>query len=40
MSGTENPFRLWSELGESMTENMTVVRYNDRLQSSLARSPI
>lgn len=37
MSGSENPFRLWSELGESMTENMTVVRYNDRLEKQLAK---
>lgn len=37
MSGAENPFRLWSELGETMTENMTVVRYNDRLQKQLGK---
>jgi len=29
--GSENPFRLWRELGESMTKNVTVVRYNDAL---------
>ena len=23
-SGTENPFRIWRELGESMTKNVTV----------------
>ncbi len=37
MSGTENPFRLWNELGETMTENMTVVRYNDRLQKQMGK---
>ncbi|MBC8103903.1 MAG: succinate dehydrogenase flavoprotein subunit [Cytophagales bacterium] len=37
MSGSENPFKLGSELGETMTENMTVVRYNDRLEKQLAK---
>ena len=36
MSGTENPYKLWQELGTVMTENMTVVRYNDRLTKTLA----
>ena len=27
-SGTENPFRIWRELGELMTKNVTVIRYN------------
>lgn len=29
--GPENPYRLWTELGELMTENATVVRENARL---------
>ncbi len=37
MRGPENPFDLWHELGDSMTENMTVVRYNDRLKKQLAK---
>jgi succinate dehydrogenase / fumarate reductase flavoprotein subunit len=31
MNGTENAYVLHKELGEWMTENVTVVRYNDRL---------
>ena len=31
MKGTENPYLLHQELGELMTENVTVVRYNDKL---------
>ncbi len=30
-TGTENPFRLWRELGETMTKNVTVLRYNKAL---------
>ncbi len=30
-SGTENPFKLWRELGEVMTKNVTVIRYNKAL---------
>ncbi len=30
-SGTENPFRLWRELGDTMTKNVTVIRYNKGL---------
>jgi succinate dehydrogenase / fumarate reductase flavoprotein subunit len=33
--GTENPYLLWQEMGQWMTENCTVVRYNDRLQKTL-----
>jgi succinate dehydrogenase / fumarate reductase flavoprotein subunit len=33
-SGTENPFRLWRELGELMTRNCTVIRYNKDLQQT------
>ena len=31
MDGNENPYKLHEELGKLMTENVTVVRYNDRL---------
>jgi succinate dehydrogenase / fumarate reductase flavoprotein subunit len=27
-AGTENPFKLWRELGDTMTKNVTVIRYN------------
>lgn len=37
MRGPENPFKLWTEMGQIMTENMTVVRYNDRLQTTLSK---
>ncbi len=33
-SGTENQYKLHEELGKTMTENVTVVRYNDRLQET------
>jgi len=33
-SGTENPFKLWRELGEIMTKNVTVIRYNKNLQAT------
>jgi succinate dehydrogenase / fumarate reductase flavoprotein subunit len=32
--GTENPFKLWRELGESMTKHATVIRYNKGLQKA------
>ena len=35
-TGTENPYQLWNEMGRVMTENVTVVRYNDRLEKTLA----
>jgi succinate dehydrogenase / fumarate reductase flavoprotein subunit len=35
--GTENPFRIWRELGEIMTKNVTVIRYNDALQQTDAK---
>jgi succinate dehydrogenase / fumarate reductase, flavoprotein subunit len=37
MEGTENPYALHRELGVLMTENMTVVRYNDRLIKTEAK---
>lgn len=33
-SGTENPFSLWLEMGSMMTDNVTVVRYNDKLRET------
>ena len=36
-TGDENPYLLWQEMGQWMTENCTVVRYNDRLQKTLDR---
>ncbi len=35
--GSENPFLLWRELGESMTKNCTVIRYNKNLQDTDAK---
>jgi succinate dehydrogenase / fumarate reductase, flavoprotein subunit len=35
--GDENPFKLWRELGDLMTENCTVIRYNKNLQSTDAK---
>jgi succinate dehydrogenase / fumarate reductase flavoprotein subunit len=32
--GTENPFKLWRELGNVMTEHVTVIRYNKGLQQA------
>jgi succinate dehydrogenase / fumarate reductase flavoprotein subunit len=32
--GKENPFKLWRELGETMTKNATVIRYNKGLKES------
>ena len=34
MDGTENAYLLHKELGEWMTDNVTVVRYNDRLEET------
>jgi len=35
MDGTENSYVLAKELGEWMTNNMTVVRYNDKLEQTI-----
>jgi succinate dehydrogenase / fumarate reductase, flavoprotein subunit len=35
--GQENPFRLWRELGELMTANCTVIRYNNKLKETDAK---
>ncbi len=32
--GNENPFRLWRELGHTMTEHATVIRYNKGLKQA------
>ena len=37
MAGSENPYQISKELGELMTENCTVVRYNDRLKKSVEK---
>ncbi|SMO36234.1 succinate dehydrogenase flavoprotein subunit [Melghirimyces algeriensis] len=34
MDGDENPYKLHKELGQWMTDNVTVVRYNDRLKKT------
>ncbi|HSB71697.1 MAG TPA: succinate dehydrogenase flavoprotein subunit [Candidatus Methylomirabilis sp.] len=34
LHGTDNPFVIHKDLGEIMTENVTVVRYNDKLQAT------
>lgn len=36
-SGTENPFKIWRELGETMSKNVTVVRYNKNLEEADAK---
>jgi succinate dehydrogenase / fumarate reductase flavoprotein subunit len=36
-NGTENPFRIWRELGVLMTKNCTVIRYNQPLQETDAK---
>jgi len=36
-NGTENPFRIWRELGELITRNCTVIRYNKNLQQTDAK---
>ena len=35
-TGDVNPYELWQEMGRDMTANCTVVRYNDRLDQTLA----
>ncbi len=34
-SGEVNPYELWQEMGKQMTDNCTVVRYNDRLAKTI-----
>jgi succinate dehydrogenase / fumarate reductase flavoprotein subunit len=35
--GTENPFKIWRELGETMTKHATIVRYNVGLDEADAK---
>jgi succinate dehydrogenase / fumarate reductase flavoprotein subunit len=35
--GPENPYLLWAEVGQWMTDHCTVVRHNDKLEMTLAR---
>jgi len=35
--GSENPFKIWQELGEEMTKNCTVIRYNKNLKDCDAK---
>jgi succinate dehydrogenase / fumarate reductase flavoprotein subunit len=35
--GTENPFKLWRELGDVMTKDCTVIRYNKNLRQTDAK---
>jgi succinate dehydrogenase / fumarate reductase flavoprotein subunit len=37
MDGTENAYQLHKELGEWMTNNMTVVRYNKKLEETIQK---
>jgi succinate dehydrogenase / fumarate reductase flavoprotein subunit len=37
MNGPENPYVLSDELGKIMTDNVTVVRYNDKLKETLTK---
>lgn len=37
-TGNENPYELWAEMGRAMTDNCTVVRYNDRLETTLKQA--
>ncbi|MGN6505449.1 MAG: succinate dehydrogenase flavoprotein subunit [Tepidisphaeraceae bacterium] len=34
-TGDENPYLIWQEMGKWMTDNCTVVRYNDKLEETL-----
>ena len=36
-SGTENPFKIWRELGETMTKHATIIRYNAGLDEADAK---
>ena len=36
-NGKENPYAMWLEMGSWMTDNVTVVRYNDRLRETDAK---
>jgi succinate dehydrogenase / fumarate reductase flavoprotein subunit len=34
MNGPENPFTIYREMGDIMTENVTIIRYNDKLKAT------
>ena len=36
-SGTENPFKIWRELGDTMTKHATIIRYNAGLDEADAK---
>ena len=36
-SGAENPFKLWRELGDTMTRHATIIRYNEGLAEADAK---
>ncbi len=36
-SGTENPFKMWRELGDTMTRHATIIRYNSGLAEADAK---
>jgi succinate dehydrogenase / fumarate reductase flavoprotein subunit len=36
-AGTENPFRIWKEMGDVMSKNVTVTRYNKNLKETDAK---
>ena len=36
-TGTENPFRIWRELGDTMTRHATIIRYNAGLAEADAK---
>ncbi len=36
-TGTENPFKMWRELGDTMTKHATIVRYNSGLAEADAK---
>jgi succinate dehydrogenase / fumarate reductase, flavoprotein subunit len=35
--GNENPFKLWEEMGDLMTRNVTVIRYNKNIKETDAK---
>jgi succinate dehydrogenase / fumarate reductase flavoprotein subunit len=36
-NGSENPYKLWQEMGRWMTDNCTVIRHNERLEKTLGQ---
>ena len=36
-TGTENPLVIWREMGDAMTENVTVIRYNAAMQKTVVK---